>query len=131
VKDLLPAGVSFMQIGAYPIDEEWLGAVVSKHEKVLVMEERAPEVEDVVRQVAGCVSVFGKRDWYGSYEGELPPQTIAAILAKAGFLPTNPFVQQDPAQNLPLRQPIISAVCLHHSAVYAIKKSLWGCNLPQ
>ena len=53
VQELLPAGVSFMKIGAYPIDEEWLGEFVRKHEKVLVIEELAPEVEEVVRQVAG------------------------------------------------------------------------------
>ncbi len=53
VQEILPTGVSFMKIGAYPIDEEWLGAFVRKHEKVLVIEELAPEVEEIVRQVAG------------------------------------------------------------------------------
>ena len=122
VQELLPAGVSFMKIGAYPIDEDWLGAFVGKHEKVLVIEELAPEVEEVVRQVAGCIPVFGKKNGYGSYEGELSPPAVAAILVKAGFLPENPFHQVDLVQNLPLRPPILCAGCLHRSAAYAIKK---------
>ena len=60
VQELLPPGVSFMKIGAYPIDEEWLGRVCQKHEKILIIEELAPVVEEAVRQVAGCVPVFGK-----------------------------------------------------------------------
>ena len=76
VQELLPAGVSFMKIGAYPIDEEWLGEFVRKHEKVLVIEELAPEVEETVRQVAGCVPVFGKKNGYAPYEGELSPRWL-------------------------------------------------------
>src|SRR5512136_2459589 len=48
LQELLPKGVSFMKIGAYPIDEEWLGDFVKQHEKVLVIEELAPEVEEAV-----------------------------------------------------------------------------------
>ena len=49
-----------MKIGAYPIDEEWLGEFARNHEKILIIEELAPVVEEAVRQVAGCVPVFGK-----------------------------------------------------------------------
>ncbi len=122
VQELLPAGVSFMKVGAYPIDEEWLGAFVQKHEKILVIEELAPEVEEAVRQVAGCVPVFGKKNGYASYEGELSPPAVAAIMAKAGFLPNNPFPAVEPVQNLPPRPPILCAGCHHRVAFYAIKK---------
>jgi len=100
VQELLPERVSFMKIGAYPIDEEWLGDFVKNHEKVLVIEELAPEVEEVVRQVAGCVPVFGKKNGYAPYEGELSLLAVAVIMEKAGFLPKNPFTQIDPIQNL-------------------------------
>ncbi|HSQ93134.1 MAG TPA: indolepyruvate ferredoxin oxidoreductase subunit alpha [Methanoregula sp.] len=122
VQELLPAGVSFMKIGAYPIDEEWLGAFVRQHEKVLVIEELAPEVEECVRQVAGCVPVFGKKNGYAPYEGELSPNAVAAIMEKAGFLQTNPFPQAAPVQDLPPRPPILCAGCLHRGTYYAIKK---------
>ena len=122
VQELLPEGVSFMKIGAYPIDEEWLGEFVRKHEKVLVIEELAPEVEETVRQVAGTVAVFGKKNGFAPYEGELSPQAVAAIMAKAGFLKTSPFAPQEPVQNLPVRPPILCAGCLHRGTFYAIKK---------
>jgi indolepyruvate ferredoxin oxidoreductase, alpha subunit len=122
VEELLPAGVSFMKIGAYPIDEEWLGEFVRKHEKVLVIEELAPEVEETVRQVAGCVPVFGKKNGYAPYEGELSPAAVAAIMQKAGILAASPFSPAEPVQNLPPRPPILCAGCLHRGAFYAIKK---------
>jgi indolepyruvate ferredoxin oxidoreductase, alpha subunit len=122
VQELLPAGVSFMKIGAYPIDEEWLGNFIQKHEKILVIEELAPEVEETVRQVAGCVPVFGKKNGYAPYEGELSPVVVAAIMEKAGFLKKNPFPTAAPVQDLPPRPPILCAGCLHRGAFYAIKK---------
>ncbi|WP_292425767.1 indolepyruvate ferredoxin oxidoreductase subunit alpha [Methanoregula sp.] len=122
VQELLPPDVSFMKIGAYPIDEEWLGEFARKHEKILVIEELAPVVEEAVRQVAGCVPVFGKINGYAPYEGELSPAVVAAIMVKAGFLPENPFAAMEPVQNLPLRPPILCAGCHHRAAFYAIKK---------
>ena len=122
VQELLPEGISFMKIGAYPIDEEWLGDFVKKHEKVLVIEELAPEVEEAVRQVAGCVPVFGKKNGYAPYEGELSPTAVAAIMDKAGFLNKKTFAPVDPVPNLPPRPPILCAGCLHRGTFYAIKK---------
>jgi indolepyruvate ferredoxin oxidoreductase, alpha subunit len=122
VQELLPAGVSFMKIGAYPIDEEWLGGFVKKHEKVLVIEELSPVVEEVVRQVAGCVPVFGKKNGYAPYEGELSLGVVAGIMEKAGFLKKNPLPQVLPVPDLPPRPPILCAGCLHRSTFYAIKK---------
>ena len=122
VQELLPDGVSFMKIGAYPIDEEWLGAFVRKHEKVLIIEELAPEVEETVRQVAGLVSVFGKKNGYAPYEGELSAAAVATIMTKAGFIDKTPFVPAEPVQNLPVRPPILCAGCLHRGAFYAIRK---------
>ncbi|HJX56803.1 MAG TPA: indolepyruvate ferredoxin oxidoreductase subunit alpha [Methanoregula sp.] len=122
VQEIIPAGVSFMKIGAYPIDEEWMGDFVRKHEKILVIEELAPEVEEIVRQVAGCVPVLGKKNGYAPYEGELSLLAVAGIMEKAGFLKKNPFPEGNPVQQLPPRPPILCAGCLHRSAFYAIKK---------
>ena len=122
VQEILPPGISFMKIGAYPIDEDWLGDFVKKHKKVLVIEELTPEVEEQVRQVAGGVPVFGKKNGYAPVEGELSPPLVAAILVRAGFLPENPFPAVVPEPDLPMRPPILCAGCLHRAAFYAIKK---------
>jgi len=122
VQELLPPDVSFMKICAYPIDETWLGEFIGKHEKILVIEELAPEVEERVRQIAGCIPVFGKINGYAAYEGELSLPAVAAIIERAGFLPENLFLSAEPVQNLPPRPPILCAGCLHRGAFYAIKK---------
>ncbi len=122
VQELLPPGVSFMKIGAYPVDEEWLGKFAQQHEKILVIEELAPVVEEAVRQVAGCVPVFGKINGYAPYEGELSPAVVALIMTKSGFLEKNPFTAHEPFQNLPQRPPILCAGCHHRAAFYAMKK---------
>ncbi len=122
VEELLPAGISFAKIGAYPIDEDWLEAFVKKHEKILVIEELAPEVEEQVRQVSGGIPVFGKKNGYAPYEGELSPALVAAIMVRAGFLQKNPFITVEPEQNIPVRPPILCAGCLHRATFFAIKK---------
>jgi len=122
VQELIPEGISFMKIGAYPIDEAWLSGFVRRHESVLVIEELAPEVEEQVLQVAGTVKVLGKKNGYVPYEGELSLSAVAQIMEKAGVLSENLYPAVSPVQNLPLRPPILCAGCLHRAAFYAIKK---------
>jgi indolepyruvate ferredoxin oxidoreductase alpha subunit len=122
VQECIPAGISFMKIGAYPIDEDWLSGFVRQHKMVLVIEELAPEVEEQVLQVAGMVKVLGKKNGYAPFEGELSPPAVAAIMEKAGFILRNPYPAANPVQNLPLRPPILCAGCLHRAAFYAIKR---------
>jgi indolepyruvate ferredoxin oxidoreductase alpha subunit len=122
VQELIPDGISFMKIGAYPIDEDWLSGFVRKHTTVLVIEELAPEVEEQVLQVAGMVKVLGKKNGYAPYEGELSLSAVAGIMEKAGVIHKNPYPAANPVQNLPLRPPILCAGCLHRAAFYAIKR---------
>jgi indolepyruvate ferredoxin oxidoreductase alpha subunit len=122
VQEILPDGISFMKIGAYPIDESWLKDCVRRHDSVLVIEELAPEVEEQVLQVAGDIQVHGKKDGYVPYEGEFSLTVVAGIMTKAGILPKNPYHEVTPVQNLPLRPPILCAGCLHRAAFYAIKR---------
>ena len=122
VRELIPEGISFMKIGAYPIDEAWLSDFVRKHDSVLVIEELAPEVEDQVLQVSGMVKVLGKKNGYVPYEGELSLPAVAQIMVNAGVLAKNPYPAVSPVQNLPLRPPILCAGCLHRAAFYAIKR---------
>ena len=130
VQELLPAGVSFMKIGAYPIDEEWLGEFVRKHEKVLVIEELAPEVEEM--RPAGCgmrpglwqeervcplrrgiIPGSGCRN-HG--EGRVPAEeSVPAVAARAGSSPR----PADPVRRLPAPRRVLCD-----------KKGLQGRNLP-
>lgn len=121
-EELLPPDVSYMKIGAYPIDETWLGEFVGQHEKVLVLEELDPIAEEAVRQVAGCVTVHGKKDGHSPYEGEFSPQTVARIMKSAGISPNREFPDVDPLPDIPPRPPIMCAGCTHRPVFYAMRK---------
>ncbi|MCU0632405.1 MAG: indolepyruvate ferredoxin oxidoreductase subunit alpha [Methanolinea sp.] len=122
VQEVLPANVSFMKIGAYPIDEEWLAEFVRQHEKVLVVEELHPVVEEAVRQVAGCVAVHGKKDGMVPFEGELSTVAVARIMLACGIPPSRVFPDSAPAGNLPPRPPILCAGCPHRPVFFAMRK---------
>ncbi|HUU76295.1 MAG TPA: indolepyruvate ferredoxin oxidoreductase subunit alpha [Methanoregulaceae archaeon] len=122
VQEILPTDVSFMKIGAYPIDEEWLAEFVQQHETILVIEELAPVVEEAVRQVAGCVAVYGKKDGHAPYEGELSPMSVARIMESCGFNTAKTFPEANPLPDIPARPPIMCAGCTHRPVFYTMKK---------
>ncbi|MDO5843936.1 MAG: indolepyruvate ferredoxin oxidoreductase subunit alpha [Methanocorpusculum sp.] len=121
VEEIIPEDVSFIKIGAYPIDSVWLSEIISKHTEVLVIEELMPVIEEAVRQVAGTVTVHGKLDGYLPHEGEFSPLTVASAFEKAGFA-KNPFTTLPAPAEVPVRPPILCSGCLHRSVFYAIKK---------
>jgi len=122
VQELLPEGVSFAKIGAYPIDLEWLADVVGRHEAILVVEELSPVIEEAVRMVAKDTVVHGKMDGCLPYEGELDPASVARAMERAGFAATRTFPQVSPVPDIPRRPPILCAGCGHRSVFYAIKR---------
>jgi indolepyruvate ferredoxin oxidoreductase, alpha subunit len=122
VRELLPETTSFAKIGAYPIDGEWLKSFVRRHERVLVIEELDPVVEEEVRQVAGLVPVFGKKSGHAPLEGEFSPAVVAGIMKSAGFPVTKTFPGPSPVSDVPPRPPILCAGCMHRATFYAIRK---------
>jgi indolepyruvate ferredoxin oxidoreductase alpha subunit len=122
VEETIPGDVSLAKIGAYPIDEEWLGNFIRQHDTVVVIEEGAPVIEEIVRQVAGTVTVLGKKNGYAPLEGELSPRACEAIMEKAGLLTFSPYPVTTAAEGVPPRPPILCAGCMHRAAFYAMKK---------
>ena len=122
VREIIPDDVSYAKIGAYPIDEEWLAGFVELHEKVLVVEELAPVVEEVVRQVACGVVVYGKKDGCIPYEGELDPGSVAVAFDRAGIRHHGSTSAPSPVEGLPPRPPLLCAGCGHRATFYAMKK---------
>lgn len=122
VSEIIPSTTSFAKIGAYPIDEEWLKEFVRRHDRVLVIEELTPFVEEEVLQVAGMIPVFGKKSGNAPFEGELSPVVVGRIMKSAGFATNIDFPEAHPAPDVPPRPPILCAGCMHRAAFYAIKK---------
>jgi indolepyruvate ferredoxin oxidoreductase alpha subunit len=122
VQEILPGDISFMKIGAYPLDEAWLADFIRLHKEVLVIEELAPVLEELVREVAGCVPVHGKMDGHAPYEGELSPEAVSRIMESAGFPFSMKFPVAAPVPDLPPRPPILCAGCMHRPVFYALRR---------
>jgi indolepyruvate ferredoxin oxidoreductase alpha subunit len=122
VHEVLGDKVSVAQIGAYPIDEEWLSGFVRKHTRVIVIEELAPVIEEIVRQVAGDIPVYGKKTGHIPYEGELSPERISGYLQSLNVVTCMQYPTPAAPAGLPVRPPILCAGCMHRTAMYAIKK---------
>jgi indolepyruvate ferredoxin oxidoreductase alpha subunit len=120
--EVLPDGVSFGKIGAYPVDWEALRSFVAGHRKILVIEEGEPIIEELVRQVSGGISVSGKIDGTVPSEGELNLATVSAALAAKGYIQKPSGTPPVPVQDVPVRPPIMCAGCMHRPTFYAIKK---------
>ncbi|MDD1728089.1 MAG: indolepyruvate ferredoxin oxidoreductase subunit alpha [Methanospirillum sp.] len=122
VREVLADSVSIAKIGAYPIDEKWLANFIQGHDRILVVEELAPVIEEVARQVAGGIPVFGKKSGHVPYEGELSPERVAQYVLAAGLLVKHEYPAVQQPAGLPVRPPILCAGCMHRAAMYAIKK---------
>jgi indolepyruvate ferredoxin oxidoreductase, alpha subunit len=122
VREVLGDSVSIAQIGAYPIDEEWLGDFIRGHDQILVIEELAPVIEEVARQVAGLVPIWGKKTGHVPYEGELSPDRVAQYLHSTEIPVKRDYPPVPVSAGLPVRPPILCAGCMHRTAMYAIKK---------
>lgn len=122
VREVIGPDVSLAIIGAYPIDEDWLGEFIRKHEKILVVEELSPVIEEVARQVCGNIPVYGKKTGHVPYEGELAPERVAGYMHSAGFDTSVTYRSTSSPAALPVRPPILCAGCMHRTAMFAMKK---------
>ena len=123
VEEILPEDISFIKIGAYPVDREWLAEITAQHEEILVVEELMPIIEEAVLAVANGVVVHGKLDGILPHEGEFSTALVAKALAAVGFAENNYPEAPVPAE-VPARPAILCPGCLHRSVFYAMKKVL-------
>ncbi len=122
-EEILPPNTSFLKVGAYPLDEEWLRDFVRRHTEVLVVEELDPILEEMVRGVAGTVTIRGKKDGFLPMEGEHSIPLLSSALYRAGFIPSDEEAHPpSPLPDIPSRPPILCAGCMHRATFYAMKK---------
>ena len=121
VEEILPEDISFVKIGAYPIDRKWLAEVVAQHEEILVVEELMPIIEEAVLAAANGAAVHGKLDGTLPHEGEFSTALVAKALAAVGFA-ENTYPESPVPAEVPARPAILCPGCLHRSVFYAMKK---------
>jgi indolepyruvate ferredoxin oxidoreductase alpha subunit len=131
VSDLLAAwgrtDVALLKIGTpVPLPVRRVESFLARHEKVLLLEETYPVIEEQLRD---RTKVLGR--WNGAVprEGELLPEVIAGIVARALGEPlpeeTDPSLKAalEELQVKP-RPPMLCPGCPHRASFFAIRKAV-------
>ena len=117
--------VWFWRLGAvFPLPEERLVESLRGVERLLVVEELSPYLEEKIRSLCSVhglgVEILGKQTGHLREEFELEPATLANALrallglAKAATAPT-------PAPSVPPRPPSLCPGCTHRAAFFAVR----------
>ncbi len=122
--------VTILKVGtSHPFPLEPATVFLSSVEKVLVLEELEPVVEEGLMETAyQCrmdVEILGKKSghcpWAGEYSYEFVLDMLAGLI---GF--TKGKAQALPPIALPGRAPVLCAGCPHRAAFYAVKEATGG-----
>ncbi len=120
---------SVLKIGTpYPLPGKPVLELFEQAEKILVVEEQEPVVEEQVISLAwhnrSPVVISGKHDRLVPREGELNVDKVKSIIAKFASQETATS-KEEPAGPpvLPLRTPVLCAGCPHRASFYAFKKA--------
>ncbi|MDY6835433.1 MAG: indolepyruvate ferredoxin oxidoreductase subunit alpha [Chloroflexota bacterium] len=112
---------SYLKLGmSYPFPEKLLRSLHSRVEKIAVIEELDPFLEDILRKFG--INPIGKRFFPGT-AGELNPDIVADGARQAGLLsaPPLPHITRPPDFPLPGRPPGLCAGCPHTGAFYVLR----------
>lgn len=108
-------GCSILKVGTYPIPEKKLRLLASKVEKIIVLEEGDPIVEEKVR----CIhkNVVGKISGDLPRDGELLPEVVAKVFG------VKPKKLRQNTVPLPPRPPMLCPGCPHRATYYVLKQT--------
>jgi indolepyruvate ferredoxin oxidoreductase, alpha subunit len=119
VKEIMPE-VSILKLGmTFPLPVNKIKAFAAKVDRLFVVEELEPYIEDEIRIMG--LPVEGKA--FFSRLDEMTPEIVAAGFAKAGVLPHElpPVPEKAPGGEMP-RPPLLCAGCPHRGLFYALNK---------
>lgn len=119
---------SFLKIGTYPVPEGMIHRLIEHVDRVLVIEELEPVVEEQVRIIANdsCtdVMIIGKRGGFVPRDGELNVELCEnAILKTLDKTEVEKVMAPETELELPLRPPTMCPGCSHRATYYTMKKA--------
>ena len=119
------SGLRFVSLaGLHPLPEDRLAALLGQVDRVLVVEELSPYVEDFLTGLAGRlqlgVEILGKRSGHFPVAFEYTPDVLLTGLREALDLGPGASTFGEAAP-LPVRPPVLCAGCPHRSAYFAAR----------
>lgn len=124
---------SVLKIGTpYPLPFQPVLELLDHCERILVIEEQEPVVEDQIIHLAWKnrvdIEISGKQDGLVPREGELNVDKVSGIIRDFwGMKPTSGQPAAETLQymlpELPLRTPVLCAGCPHRASFYAFKEA--------
>ena len=137
IKDLgLNDRVRVLRIGfSHPLPPERIGRFLAASEKVLVVEEGEPYMEEAVKAIAQerglTLSIRGKGPALFSRLYEFDPAMVRQKLADYFGVPCTPPPIPDLSDvpEIPQRPPTLCAGCSHRATFYAVKKATEGLDV--
>ena len=120
--------VSLLGLGVvYPLPTEAVAQFLEGCDRVLVVEELAPFLEDALRELSDrrklSVEILGKRTGHLPTPFEYPPERIANAIHDALGVGAR-HAPAAPAVDVPPRPPILCAGCGHRAAFFAARAAL-------
>ena len=117
VREMLSAGVSVLKVSQYPIPARQVRELAARSDRLLVVEDGQPFVEEQVRGLLGPgTPVLGRLTGDLPRTGELTPDCVAAALGVAGG---QPFAK---AEHLAPRPPQLCQGCGHRDVYAALNR---------
>lgn len=113
-KEALGDKVSYLKLGmVYPLPEKLIADFAAKHEKVVVIEELDPVIENHCRALG--IDVIGKESF--TLLGEYTPTMIKKVVLGEDGAPFDEI-----GETIPVRPPVMCAGCPHRGTFYVLKK---------
>jgi indolepyruvate ferredoxin oxidoreductase, alpha subunit len=120
VKDVFPTA-SVLRLGmTWPLPEKMIRQFAASVERLIVVEELDPFIEEGVRLMG--IPVEGKSIF--PITGEFDPRTVREAAVKAGLLPASAHVPLPEVEmvTLPVRPPVLCPGCPHRTTFYVLGK---------
>jgi indolepyruvate ferredoxin oxidoreductase alpha subunit len=123
--------VAVLRIGfSNPMPDELVKTFITDKEKVLIVEEGEPFMEEAVKAMAAeecrCLEIAGKGETLFSRLSEFDPQMVKQCLAAFFGIPCPPVqpVDLSDVPAVPQRPPNLCPGCSHRATFYAIKQAV-------
>ena len=128
VRETLPSlgeGVALLKVSQYPLPKRLVRELLDNCEKVMVVEEGQPFIEEQVRGVFESQNILGRLTGELPRTGELTPDCVAAALANVGV--STPLATREGLGVSPLvaaRPPQLCQGCGHRDVYTALNEVL-------